>query len=558
MWSLAFALSILLPGGGDVAKIGGFDAPPTHGWHAAPSTAAEIKWRVEQLRATGVLRVAGRRIESRALVLEVYERRGFQPLWTHPAAVAGLARAIEAAKQHGLTPEHYHRSLLSAGSGVAPLSALSGGASPSPGRAADLDLLRTDAFVRLSRHLRFGKVEPEGPSSGVDTSWRFGGPDALDSLMAVVSSGRVEEALVDLAPAHFAYQGLVAALADLRGIAVTGAWDRIPEGPTLRRDSIDARVPALRRRLGLGAPFAGGEESDILRFDAMLESAVMSFQHRHGLNEDGVVGATTRSALNVPAQRRVDQVRVNLERARWVAHQIPDTFVAVNVAGARVYVLQGNSVVFETRGIVGTHQARTPIFSAPMLYIDLNPTWTVPGSVTEEVLDALREDSTYLERQGMRVLDASGREVEPSGIDFSRYTGRTFPYVFRQDLGPTNPLGEIKLMFPNEHSVYLHDTPLRGLFAQEERLFSHGCIRVQDPLGLAEVVLGDPGRWNRETLRTEIDKGVTRTLPLDEPMPVYVLYWTASVDRHDELHFYRDVYRRDSAILEELDIDDGR
>ncbi len=543
MWSLAFALSILFSGGGDVA---------------APSTADEIKWRVEQLRATGELRVAGRRIERRALLLDVYERRGFRPLWTHPAAVDGLARAIEAAELHGLVSEHYHRSLLSAEVGTAPPSAVSGGAVASPGRAADLDLLRTDAFVRLSHHLRFGKVEPEGPSSGVDASWPFGGPDALDSLVGVVSSGRVEEALAGLAPGHFVYQGLVAALADLRGSAAAGAWETIPGGPTLRRDSTDVRVPALRRRLGLMPPFAAGEGPDTLRFDAMLEAAVTSFQHRHGLNEDGMVGAATRSALNVPMERRIDQLRVNLERARWVAHQLPDTFVAVNVAGARVYVLNRDSVAFETRGIVGTDYTRTPLFSAPMLYVDLSPTWTVPASVNGEVLDALREDSTYLERQGIRVLDGSGREVDPSEIDFSRFTGPTFPYVFRQDPGPTNPLGEIKLMFPNEHSVYLHDTPSRGLFAQEERLFSHGCIRVQNPLGLAEVVLGDPERWNPETLRTAIDEGVTRTIPLDEPMPVYVLYWTASVDLHGELHFYRDVYRRDAAILAGLDTDDGR
>jgi L,D-transpeptidase YcbB len=555
--SLALASALLLSGVASIAHAGDLWVPRTASWHAQPSTADEIKSRVEQLRTTGVLRVAGRRIERRALLLDVYERRGFQPLWTHPSAVHGLARAIEAAGQHGLVPEHYHRSLLSAGLAAAPPSALWSGAEPSPDRVADLDLLRTDAFVRLSRHLRFGRVDPEGPSSGVDISWPFGGPDALDSLVAVVSSGRVEEALAGLPPRHFVYQGLVAALADVRTLAATGAWETIPDGPTLRRDSTDTRVPALRRRLGLLPPFEAGEDPDTLRFDAMLEAAVTSFQHRHGLNEDGLVGAATRSALNVPMERRIDQLRVNLERARWVAHQLPDTFVAVNVAGARVYVLNGDSVVFETRGIVGTEYTRTPLFSAPMLYVDLNPTWTVPASVAGEVLDALREDSTYLERQGIRVLDGSGREVDPSGIEFSRYTGRTFPYVFRQDPGPHNALGEIKLMFPNEHSVYLHDTPSRGLFAQEERLFSHGCIRVQNPLGLAEVVLGDPERWNRETLRAAIDEGVTRTIPLEDPMPVYVLYWTASVDLHGELHFYRDVYRRDAAILTGLDTDDG-
>ena len=552
MRSLVLALSILALG---AAAIGGQERQDFPNALLDPA-AYEIKWRVEQLRAAGELQVAGRRIESRDLTLEAYERRGFRPLWENPAAVRGLERAIAAAGEQGLNPEHYHLSALSERSGVPALSAAANGGQPSARRAAELDLLRTDALVHLSSHLRFGKLEPEGPSARGEGSWRFGGPSALDSLLAVVSSGRVEEALAGLPPRHFVYHGLVTALADLRRDSAGGAWDSIPDGPTMRRDSVDARVPSLRRRLGLPAPAEAGP--DTLRFDATLEAAVEAFQHRHGLNEDGSVGDATRAALNVPVEQRIDQIRVNLERARWVAHALPDTFVAVNVAGARVYVLHGDSVVFETRAIVGTDYTRTPLFSAPMLYIDLNPTWTVPVSIAGEVLDALGRDPTYLESQGMRVLDASGREVDPEEIDFSRYTGPTFPYVFRQDPGPTNALGEIKLMFPNEHSVYLHDTPSRGLFAQEERLFSHGCIRVQDPLGLAESVLGDPERWSRDTLRTEIETGVTRTLRLGRPIPVYVLYWTASVDLHGELHFYSDAYGRDASILAALDTEDGR
>src|SRR5690606_2280528 len=207
-----------------------------------------------------------------------------------------------------------------------------------------------------------------------------------------------------------------------------------------------------------------------------------------------VVGRATLAALNVPVEQRLEQIRVNLERARWVMHELPDTYVAVNVAGAKTYLLQGDTVVFETRAIVGADYTRTPMFRAPMLYLDLNPTWTVPPGIVGEVLGLVQRDSTYLVRQRIRVLDPSGRMVDPSVIDFSRYTAADFPYLFRQDPGPANPLGEIKLMFPNEHSVYLHDTPTRGLFAAEERLLSHGCIRLEDPLALAELVIGDPVR----------------------------------------------------------------
>ena len=564
MGILLLALSTLLAGeaagsnagsaaAGRLPCVDRIDLRSIRPWDASPTPADEIKWRVEQLRASGALLVEGRRLEGREITLRAYEQRSFQPLWTNPAAVEGLERAVAAAATHGLRPEDYHAPLLSARQ-AAPGPAVPGSGTGSAScRAAELDLLRTDAFVRLSNHLRFGKAQPEGPSSGAGEDWRFGGPHGLDSLVSVISSGRVAEALADLPPRHFVYQGLVIALARLRAQAASGGWESIPGGPTMRRDSTDARVPALRRRLGVGPSPGTADDADTLRFDATLETAVKAFQHRHGLNEDGLVGASSRAALNVPVERRIQQIRVNLERARWVAHELPDTFVAVNVSGARVYVLERDSIVFETRVIVGTEYTRTPLFSAPMLYVDLNPTWTVPASIAGEVLAAVRRDPTYLEREGMRVLDASGREMDPAEIDFSRFTGDSFPYVFQQSPGLTNALGQIKLMFPNPHSVYLHDTPSRGLFAREDRLFSHGCIRVQDPLGLAEWVLGDPERWNRETLRQEIDRGLTRTLRLPRPIPVYVLYWTASVDLHGELHFYRDVYLRDGTILAALD-----
>jgi len=187
-----------------------------------------------------------------------------------------------------------------------------------------------------------------------------------------------------------------------------------------------------------------------------------------------------------------------------------------------------------------------------MRYVDLNPTWTVPPGIVGEVMADIRRDPGYLERHAMKVLDAAGHVVDPGDVDFSRYTESTFPYVFRQDPGPTNPLGRIKLMFPNEHNVYLHDTPTPELFGREERLFSHGCIRVEDPLGLAELVLGDPTKWNRATLREAIDSGAQRTIRLPRPVPVFVLYWTAAVDLQGRIHFSEDVYHRDPAILSAL------
>jgi len=508
--------------------------------------AGELSARVEGLRDRGALRIRGSVVPYDPLTVAVYEQRGFAPLWDR-GTVARLLVEIEAADEDGLDPEAYHLGALR-------------GASRRPTSAsdlADLDVLATDAFVRLSRDLRFGKVPPQGPADPWNAPWVFGGPEAVANLVATVTSGRVAGVLAESRPQHFAYRGLARALAELRRVEAGGGWEPVPPGPALARDSVDARIPLLRRRLRLSGDMAeadapGGEGDGSLRFDSALEAGVRAFQHRHGLDEDGVVGNGTLAALNVPVERRIEQVRVNLERARWVSRQLPDTFVVVNVAGARVHVFQGDRVAFETRAIVGTGNAQTPVFTAPMRYVELNPTWTVPPGIVGEVLDAVRRDPGYLQRQGIRVLEGT-KPIDRSGVDFSRYTAEDFPYVLRQDAGPANPLGRIKLMLPNEHHVYLHDTPLRELFAEEERLFSHGCVRVEDPVGLAEMVLGDPTRWSRATLEAAIRTGATTAIPLATPVQVFVLYWTAATDPEGVLHFHRDVYERDLAVLAALD-----
>jgi murein L,D-transpeptidase YcbB/YkuD len=508
----------------------------------------ELRSRIEQMRTTGSLVVGGELIGARPLLLAVYETRGFQPLWASDVAVASLVRGVQAAWGDGLRPEDYNLSLLS--------DVLRHRGDPAG--AAELDILCTDALLRAGHDLRYGKTEPHGPASELRDGWTAGRETAVDQLAELVTFGDVEEALAALRPRHFMYTGLRSALAALRRIQERGGWNPIPSGPSMARDSVDDRVPLLRARLALEGDYPGPADDTSRVYDAALGVAVRSFQHRHGLNEDGVVERATLAALAVPVEDRIDQVRVNLERARWVGHELPaDELVAVNIAGAKVYLIRQDSVAFETRAVVGADATRTPVFTADMRYVVLNPTWTVPRSVLDEVLDLARADPDYLRRQRMRLLDAAGEESDANSVDLKQYTPANFPYTVRQDPGPMNALGRIKLMLPNPHHVYLHDTPSRDLFAREERLFSHGCVRVEDPIGLAELVLNDP-RWSRETLRSAIATGETRTLPLARPVPVFVLYWTAGVDARGTLHFYADVYDRDVAVLAALDAESDR
>jgi len=514
---------------------------------------AELEWRVAELQSRGSLRIGQDLLHREEIILAVYEARGFAPLWTNAAASESLRLMVKEAYLHGLDPEAYHLAALSR-SGDGPRRAST---------TAEQDLLSTDALVRLSHDLRFGRVRPKGfdarvPGPGAlapADAWPFEGPDAAARLVEIVETNRVRSVLSDLAPRHDLYRALTDALAGLRKVYADGGWEPVPYGPTLGLGQADARVPALRRRLAAEGLLPGADPASTdTRFDSTVLAAVRSFQRRYGLEPDGEVGPSTLAALNTPVEERIGQLRVNLERARWTLPGLPERFVGVNVAAARVRVVDGDRVLFDRRAIVGKRSSPTPSFAATMTYVELNPTWTVPRGIVGEVLAQVRRDPTYLERQRIRVLDRSGTPVDPADVDFSRYSAADLPYVFRQEAGPLNPLGRIKLMFPNEHDVYLHDTPSRQLFENDDRLLSHGCVRVEDPLGLAEIAL-EGSSWDRAALSSAIDSGATRAITLPVPLPVFVLYWTAAGDRDGSVHYYPDVYGRDATVLAALDAD---
>jgi murein L,D-transpeptidase YcbB/YkuD len=226
--------------------------------------------------------------------------------------------------------------------------------------------------------------------------------------------------------------------------------------------------------------------------------------------------------------------------------------VVVNVAGYEVFAASNGVPFWRRRAVVGRQTRETPIFKASITSLDLNPTWTVPPTILrEDMLPKLRRDPGYLRREHIRVLDRNGRPVNAAAINWQAGGNRP-PYILRQDPGPHNALGRIKFVLPNSHSVYLHDTPSRDLFEKAERNFSSGCIRVEDPLSLAEILLADPDVWNRETLEAAIATGKTRTVRLPKPWPILILYWTAELDGEGRVRFLPDVYRRDPTLLRAL------
>lgn len=497
---------------------------------------------LQRLSAQGQVEIAGATVYDLPVTQQFYQRATWVPAWTRPEAVIELAAAIEQAWREGMNGKDYHQQQVH--------DLIDGSLSLDE---AARDLLLTDSLERLTYHYALGKVDPHEYSA----SWNFDldlpQVDPLTWMAEVVAQGGIGAGLDQLKPGNAMYKRLVAALAEYRKIAANGGWASIAEGPTLHSGDSGPRVAQLRRRLETEGDQKAASATDPQFFDTGLEQAVLRFQRRYRLDADGIVGRQTLAAMNVPIAQRIGQLRVNLERAR-VLRDLPDTAVIVDIAGFEVLLVREGQRLFQGRAVVGRPYRSTPVFSDTITYIEFNPTWTVPPTILKrDVLPAIKRDPDYLQQENMQVLTNDGMEVDTGTIDWQLYPQQNFPYMIRQRPGPDNALGRLKIMFPNEHMVYLHDTPSRGLFNRSERTFSSGCIRVEHAEQLAELLLNDPGQWNLATIYSMIERRQTRRVSLREPMPVYLAYWTVQVEDNGEVQFKHDPYQRDALILDVLD-----
>jgi len=508
-----------------------------------------IRLEIELLQDSGHLSVRNVEVASGELLAEIYEAREFAPAWTRPDQIADLVKLVKGVETDGLNPADYHADAVADAYqrliGTDPVLA---------SERAEIDVLFTDALVRLAYHLRFGKINP----STLDPEWNFNRelrtPNPAASIQAAIDAESLPAHLWSMIPRGWAYLELQRALATYRTIAADGGWPAVPEGPTLRPGNGDPRVPTIAKRLaatGDLAPETAASATD--SYDAAIEQGVRHFQSRHGLDVDGIVGPGTIAAMNVPAEARVEQLEINLERARWVFDDLSDDFVLVNIAGFRVYVIRDRKVIWESRAQVGKPFQKTPVFRDELRYLVFNPTWTVPFSIaTRDLLPQIQADPGILATRGFDVRGRNGQIVDAATVDWSALSRRNFPYTLVQRPGPNNALGRVKFMFPNEHAVYLHDTPSKYLFDRAGRAFSAGCIRVEHPFELAEILLGPDG-WNQQRFADVIATGRETTVFLSDPWPILILYWTAQVTADGDVLFLPDIYDRDPAIAKGLE-----
>ncbi len=501
----------------------------------------------------------GRSICTAPMIPLFYERRAFQPCWSRNgrlnAHTGELVSALGNADAEGLRPDDYH--LFSIRFLLSKLDQLQGeGKFLTPEELVDLDLLLTDAFFLYGSHLHKGRINPET----IDAQWIPGDYTAdLAAILekALVTSQGVTSALQRLRPPHDGYRRMIKALANLGDIAGRGGWPVVGTGFNLQKGMRHRGVYALRQRLMLSGDYDSSVVTSDNLYDEKLADAVLRFQQRHGLDVDGIVGQQTLAALNVPVESRIRQIKTNMERWRWLPHDLGQRYILVNIADFSLKVIDNSQEVLEARVVVGKPHRSTPVFSDSVEYLVFNPYWYLPETIiVEDVAPNMIANPDYLARKGIKVFAAASneaQELDPATLDWAGVSKGNQPYRLRQEPGPLNALGRVKIMFPNKFSIYLHDTPSQELFQKTARGFSSGCIRVEHPVELVSYLLGKDPRWSPGNIRASMESGVRQVVFLPEQMPIHILYWTAWADEEGRLHFRNDIYDRDKLLSTALD-----
>jgi len=388
---------------------------------------------------------------------------------------------------------------------------------PSPA----IDLMLT------AQYFKYAKIAWQGLSESKSRSLEWLLPRKQVPLTVMLDSLVSGKKSLDDAPVYRQYELLKQYLAKYDQIRDQGGWPgiAIPKKSYKTGDSLEA-IKSIRQHLFITGDLLTNNGSAI--FDDELMLGVKKYQKRLGLAEDGVVGKSMISEMNVPVDKRIGQIMVNMERCRWVPAGLQRDYLVVNIPEFRLHLYEQDSLLWSMNVVVGKAQHKTVIFNGNIRYVVFSPYWNVPNSILKnEILPAIRRNPNYLAKHNMEWYD-----------------GRV-----RQKPGPNNSLGLVKFLFPNSHSIYLHDTPAKNLFGESNRAFSHGCIRLENAKKLAEYLLRNDSSWTKEKIQSAMESGQERTVTLKKECPVFIAYFTSWVDREGKLNFRKDIYQRDGRLL---------
>jgi len=476
------------------------------------------------------------------LVSAFYEANGFELQWTCEL-LNKLTHTLAISQEEGLCRNDYHYHPIR--------QHMDHFRQLGPEQLVSLELLATDAFLKYASHLTHGKVD----AGKLGYIWQVKEEKDVEPLVLLQQaiSEQSMRVLMDQRPHNDLYRGLRKALSNYRKIRMQEEWAKIIGSQSLNEGGRGMEVRSLKLRLLGTGDLQPEDTADVYVFDSSLTLAVKKFQYRHGLTPDGSIGRETLNALNIPVEERIQQIRMNMERCRWLPGDFGSYYLLVNIADFSLSVYRDGLETRHHRVIVGKNYRKTPVFSSRMLYLVLNPSWTIPPNMLrQDILPAVRKSVDYLEKNNIRIYGPAHRQLNPDTINWSR--PHVLSYTFRQLPGGNNSLGAVKFMFPNKYLVYMHDTPSRDLFERSIRTFSSGCIRVEHALELAvDLLQGNPS-WDPEKVQRVVQSGITQTVPLKDSPDVYLLYLTCWMDSQGRVHFRNDVYNRDPAVLDALGI----
>ena len=501
--------------------------------------------------------------------LRFYRERRFQLGWfkNHQpvAQVKSILAITNKAADEGLNPKDYQIKDIS--KMLAELEKVGDDSVRRNKAEREADIALTGTYMKWANDYYRGVANPHDKK---DTSWMVK-PNKIKlnkALATFLGERKSRYNYYEFAPLHPEYDQLKQALATYRTQERTGGWPTLPANTVLKPGQYSPAVASLRKRLLDSAggetasapaapPAKPGQPVDVaaLTYDSALEAAVKQFQQDAGLKPTGIVSGETLKQLNVPIGARIDQLILNMERWRWLPKKFEPNYLLVNIPEYTLHVMEDSKEAFNMRVIVGKVLHETPVFSDKMEYVVLSPYWNVPFSIIEnELRGKLTANPNYLDHLDMEVVKGSGRKaiaVDPGSIDWANVTQETFKYTLRRRPGPKNDLGDVKFIFPNSNDIYLHDTPHDELFSQSSRSFSHGCVRLSEPIKLANYLLRDRPEWDKQTVLDSIATRREKYITLKEKLPVYLVYFTAWADASGHPHFRDDIYGLDKKLARE-------
>lgn len=477
-------------------------------------------------------------------VEKLYQQNGYQPLWYDLELRQDGVQLLKTSTDHGLLLNDYGVNIID--------SVINSSASFSAKADADLDIAITNSVILYGKHLQYGKVNPMLLSS----EWNY--ERIEDSVLYLLVLRLIKDDSVAIIERVFEqksklYQNLKIELNKYRDINISNPNIELPKYNGVAPRMGDNNMLVLKTKRYLVAMGYLSDSTINSTFDNNLYQSIKAFQKIHGLAADGIPGKMTYDFMLWMPRKYIDVIRVNMERCRWMTNAYNDTCITVNVPEYKVRLYKNGGIVFESNVIVGKLKNKTPVFQSKIDYLVFNPCWTVPNSIaSKKMLPRIKRDSTYLQKRNMFV-GRGGVEVDSKEIDFSNYSESNFPFKIYQRSCSTNALGRVKFMFSNKYQVFLHDTPNKTLFKKDVRAFSSGCIRMESPLQLAEIILRDIDD-NSTSVSRYLSKNYPLKVYLKTPVDFNIVYFTCWYN-NKQMHYFNDIYSRDYKVLKELGLE---